>query len=298
MKIILSRKGFDSSYGGSPSPILEDNTFLSLPIPASNCGREYSIRYRDLRPQGINLEKLIDDLAVKTPEGKVSSQDLAHFDPDICFDAYPHRESGWRGLFGQCLAAQGHLRNQGVGIGDLFLFYGLYQYVKNTNGTYVYDKSSRPIHLIWGWMQIGDIVDIAKEQASKQIKYPWASYHPHYHFQTQPANNTLYVASEKLSIEGFGSDKTKGFGVFEHYRDELQLTDPDNDKTSYWRLPGWLYQENKPCPLSYNAKREWKLENGYARLKSFTRGQEFVVDVCDHCQSAGWLNSMLSCLDK
>jgi len=33
MKIILSRKGFDSSYGGYPSPILPDKTLLSLPIP-------------------------------------------------------------------------------------------------------------------------------------------------------------------------------------------------------------------------------------------------------------------------
>ncbi|MDD2332239.1 MAG: hypothetical protein PHI68_06275 [Candidatus Cloacimonetes bacterium] len=294
MKIIFSRKGFDSSYGGSPSPILEDDTIVSLPIPASDCSREYSIRYRDLRPQGVDLGKLINDLAVKTSNGKVSSKDLAHFDPDICDNAYSPREPGWRGLFGQCLAAQGHLRNQGVGIGDLLLFYGLYQRVKKVNGNYVYDKSSRPIHLIWGWMQIGDIVDVAKEQASKQIKYPWASYHPHYHFQKQPANNTLYVANESLSIEGLGVNKIKGYGVFEHYREELQLTDPDYDKTSYWRLPEWMYQENKlSCPLTYNANRGWKLENGYARLKSYTRGQEFVYSSRTSKDLIDWLSELL-----
>ena len=33
MKIILSRKGFDSSAGKQASPIMPDGTLLSLPIP-------------------------------------------------------------------------------------------------------------------------------------------------------------------------------------------------------------------------------------------------------------------------
>ena len=33
MKIILSRKGFDSGSGGCPSPILPDGRLISLPIP-------------------------------------------------------------------------------------------------------------------------------------------------------------------------------------------------------------------------------------------------------------------------
>jgi len=288
MIIVFSRKGFDSSYGGSPSPILEDGTIVSLPIPESDYDREYSIRYKDLKPHGVDLGKLIDDLAVK---GKVSSKDHAHFDPDICENAYSPRKKGWRGLFGQCLAAQGHLRNQHVGIGDLFLFYGLYQKVKKTNGKYVYDKSARPIHLIWGWMQVGDKFDVAKEQ----LKYPWASYHPHYHFQKQHINNTLYVASETLNIEGLGENRIKGYGVFEHYREELQLTDPDKDKTSYWRLPAWMYQENKEsCPLTYNANREWELENGYARLKSFTRAQEYVYPGPIPKEALKWLRGLFS----
>ena len=33
MRIVLSRKGFDSAAGGAPSPVLKDKTMLSLPIP-------------------------------------------------------------------------------------------------------------------------------------------------------------------------------------------------------------------------------------------------------------------------
>jgi len=37
MKIILSRKGFDSSAGGYPSPlIIEENQLVSFPIPEGN----------------------------------------------------------------------------------------------------------------------------------------------------------------------------------------------------------------------------------------------------------------------
>ena len=38
MKIMLSRKGFDSTKedGGYPSPILPDGTLLSLPVPDCN----------------------------------------------------------------------------------------------------------------------------------------------------------------------------------------------------------------------------------------------------------------------
>lgn len=47
MKIILCRKGFDSSAGGYPSPlILEQNQLLSLPIPDNKIVT--GITYKDL----------------------------------------------------------------------------------------------------------------------------------------------------------------------------------------------------------------------------------------------------------
>ena len=36
MKIILSRKGFDSANGGIVSPIMEDGTLVSFPIPSKD----------------------------------------------------------------------------------------------------------------------------------------------------------------------------------------------------------------------------------------------------------------------
>ena len=41
MRVILSRKGFDSSNGGCASPIFPDNTMLSLPIPSEDGNMDY-----------------------------------------------------------------------------------------------------------------------------------------------------------------------------------------------------------------------------------------------------------------
>ena len=41
MKLILSRKGFDSGYGQIPSLILKDGTLLSLPIPDDKAKTKY-----------------------------------------------------------------------------------------------------------------------------------------------------------------------------------------------------------------------------------------------------------------
>jgi hypothetical protein len=165
-KLILSRKGFDSSFGGSPSPILKDGKIISFPIPVNTTNQNYYLTFNDLTPLGVDLGKLISDLAKPTSirkdhkvmgKIKVSADDLAHLDPDICHDALPRRDKDWRGLFGQAAAAQGHLKNQEVGIGDIFLFYGLYQSVKLVDNRYIYDNKKPLIHLIWGWMQIGEV---------------------------------------------------------------------------------------------------------------------------------------------
>jgi hypothetical protein len=44
MNVILSRKGFDSQYGGYPSPVLPDGRMISLPIPLTD-----KIEYKNLR---------------------------------------------------------------------------------------------------------------------------------------------------------------------------------------------------------------------------------------------------------
>lgn len=104
MKIVFSRKGFDSTAGGVPSPIV-DGVPLSLPIPA----RERSRTCFADRGFGETVSHLT--------RGKLTGTDLCHDDPMF---------AGGFCWLGQCGAAQGHLVKHGVGPGDHFLFFGLF----------------------------------------------------------------------------------------------------------------------------------------------------------------------------
>lgn len=114
MKLILSRKGFDSQSGGCPSPIFPDGTLCSLPIPHDPS----EIIYGDLWHGDTNIGETVADLTRNWDGAK----EPAHLDPDINYAAYP-RQEGWHPLFGQSGIAQRHLDNQDVQAGDLFLFF-------------------------------------------------------------------------------------------------------------------------------------------------------------------------------
>lgn len=75
MKIIFSRKGFDSGSGGFPSPIFPDGRLLSLPIP----DKKSPITYKDIRWGSYNVGEVVESLT----DGKITSDYRAHLDPDV-----------------------------------------------------------------------------------------------------------------------------------------------------------------------------------------------------------------------
>lgn len=125
MKLILSRKGFDSSAGGCPNPVFPDGRFLALPIPDD----QSPIRYGQIQHQGHSIGRLVSQLTGKP----AFSRKGAHLDPDVIEDAFP-RQPGWRPMLGQHSSAQAHLVNCGVGQGDLFLFLRYSGRLKSTVG--------------------------------------------------------------------------------------------------------------------------------------------------------------------
>ena len=88
-KLIVSRKGFDSKYGGCPSPIFADHTMYSLPIVSGD--HEVPIHYRDLHHGNINMGQVVEGLTGWRHE----KRNLAGLDPDVRQDAVP-RYDGWR----------------------------------------------------------------------------------------------------------------------------------------------------------------------------------------------------------
>ena len=281
MKIIFSRKGFDSSSGGGPSPILQDGRMVSLPIP----DKQSSIRYRDICWQEYDLGSLVCNLT----SGRIPASHFAHLDPDINSESLS-RHSEWRPIFGQTGAAQGHLRNNSVQAEDIFLFFGLFRNVINNAGKLSWDTRSQPRHVLWGWLQIDEVLKVDSCDLSR---YEWARYHPHFH-RNSDANNTLYVARRYLTLPGVAAGGLAGAGVFLCFSEQLMLTASAATKISQWELPQWFYPHDNKYPLTYHSDmaRWQRTENG-TRLNTVAKGQEFILDTSDFPEAIEWLKGLL-----
>ena len=119
MKIILSRKGFDSSSGGFASPIFPDGTMLSLPIPVQEVDTSCT-KYSDIRYSKYTYQDILEQLNPRRSNKMV----YCHLDPDIRDDIWKYSLPYWHPAFGQIGAAETHLQNHNVQAGDLFLFFG------------------------------------------------------------------------------------------------------------------------------------------------------------------------------
>ncbi len=284
MKIVLSRKGFDSQYGGVPSPIFPDGTALSFPIPARHAPTEF----RNLRWGNGSLGPIVEHLT----KGRVREVDRCHLDPDLRIDALP-RPPGWRPAFGQVGIAQSHLAREGVGAGDLFLFFGWFRPAESVGaGEWRYVQHAPSVHRLFGWLQVSDVVTVGNDIQSARAAYPWLSAHPHLNGRSWPPNNAIYIATRTLTIAG-PEIRVSGGGLFQHADDRLTLTAPGAAKRSQWRLPVWFWSTDAPPSLSYHRKeRRWRRQGPWVYLDTVGRGQEFVFDTDGVPEAVAWLRGL------
>jgi len=240
MRIIFSRKGFDSAAGGGPSPIV-DGRPLSLPIPA---GTASETSYGDLG---------LGEHAARASRGKLGASDLCHHDPMFCDDGTC--------VFGQHSAAQTHLERQGVGVGDVFLFFGLF----------AEETSGEPHHRIFGYLKVEQVLPLAKSVPDELIKLA----HPHA-LAMHSANDVIWRGEGRTAARASAA---------------LRLTVPDGPP-SLWHRPDWL----KRGGLSYHdrADRWIRGAKGHKRLRSVARGQEFVADIGRRSEPRQWLERILA----
>lgn len=266
-KLILSRKGFDSFYGRCPSPIFEDGSLLSLPIPEDRG----PVRFCDIEP---GLGKLVEDLS----GGRVSSMRKAHLDPDLRREALP-RQPGWRPLLGQSDQALRHLQRRDVRAGDLFLFFGWFREVHYQDGRYQYRRGAPHLHVLFGWMEIGEV--LSRLDASL---LPWARNHPHVHHDFGPTD-AIYVSATK----------SRGAGVFRCFDERLVLTARlPNKKRSVWRLPPWFHPHGRPSTLTYHGQEDrWSRVHDDVFLRTVGRGQEFVLDCEHYLEAERWVDDLI-----
>ncbi len=256
MKLILSRKGFDSAAGGGPSPILPDDRPVSLPIPAPD-----ERRYRDVRaPDGLALDRLLAKLGVSERVRRGG----CHLDPDLDERAV-EREPGWRPAFGSVGAAGSHLAGQGVGPGDLFLFFGWFRRFE-VAGRKLRAVPGSDVHMIFGYLQVGRVY----EPSSAEELPSWLRDHPH----ARPrligsTGNVLYTATDRLTIPGRRS-RLPGAGLLP-WSSHRVLTAPGKTR-SRWSLPRAVFGDRQ---ITYHSQRSWR----EGHFQAAGRGQEFVLEV-------------------
>ena len=192
MKVILSRKGFDSANGGIVSPIFEDGTMISFPIPCeTDCDTYSDLVYREK-----SYSEILKDLHYK---GDVYN---CHVDPDLDMQRRKEKIDGWFPAFGQINASASYLiKNIRVAPKDLFLFFGNFHYVEDVGGSYQYMRNSgdfyrdSDLQVIWGYLQVGEIITKPDEQQAM-------AWHPHSQdYRTKNQTNVIFKAAEKLSFD-------------------------------------------------------------------------------------------------
>ena len=288
MKIILSRKGFDSSSGGVASPIFQSGQICSLPIPDHSTDNQQLPRYQDLITGDVCVGSLVQELT----RGRISADRTPHLDPDLDYNSVP-RKAGWKPIFGQADAAERHLQKNDVGEGDVFLFFGWFRQVELIAGAYRYIRDAPDLHVIFGWLQIERRIPVGKDEEIPD----WASDHAHCAREKHGNPDVIYTSTDKMHLPSISINRS-GAGVFHRFDQRLCLTMPGQNR-SVWQLPRWLCLEDGKQGLSYHrSAARWTLQEDCTRLRSVGRGQEFVLDCNEYPQAVGWLKGILDLIEE
>jgi hypothetical protein len=310
-RIILSRKGFDSSAGGDYSPFDPDTgKYIVLPIPIDDKEACISNRleYEAIRIKknylpdysDINLKSLMETMGKKAIiKGKESQR--AHFDPWLGRCPWLSKDSDHHiGAFGQVDGPQTTLMNNYVGKGSLFLFFSRFKPINWTKVSRFNDIDIRPEHLkegvyfIYGWLRVGgEPIKCYDEIDSKindpELKRELKERHPHAKaeyfekYEKKKGKNTIYIADIYLFDN---SKEYSGCGYFHELSENLLLTATESAQKS--RIGNWIPSRWKMPPgfsseqcCSYLKRRYTK--DGLAETAG--RGQEFVFKESDEfCQ--------------
>jgi Nucleotide modification associated domain 3 len=283
MKLVLSRKGFDSGYGGMPSPILPDGRLAPLPIPSSFDQATLA----DINIPDVDLGQLLSDLS----NNSHTLETRIHLDPDL--DRTPStRLPGWRPALGQSGNAQSHLRAAGVGEGDVFIFFGWFRQTERVGGAWRFARTAPHLHVMFGWLEVSDVLPIVQERDRCLCQFPWVANHPHVldpdHY-IDP-RNTLYLAAK---ASRFTPRPSHGGGRFLMYNDQLRLTKQGHSR-SIWMLPHWFFPKQGKVPLSYHPRPDqWQWDVNGVTLRTAAKGQEFILDGEEYLEAENWAGTLI-----
>ena len=278
MKIILSRKGFDSGNSDMPSAFVRGGEMVSFPIPTRERTKLADlIRYNDIRVEGMSMVERIKQL--RGNRKKPFKHEFCHHDPDLIRDSRDRPSlAGWRGILGQSKNAQTDLETECVDVGDLFLFFGWFKEAEQGPNGLRFLKGAPHLHAFFGYLQIGEIFPVRADQRLPD-KYGCFADHPHLTQErlelqqrgNTATNDTVYIAAESLSLDS----KLPGWGVFQHSSD-LVLTKKGRTR-AFWSLPDFLQGQK----IGRLRKDAWTSPDGAFRSPDIGQ-QEIIINADDN----------------
>lgn len=301
-KLILSRKGFDSASGNGYSPFdPKTGKFIVLPIPEDE-EKDALYKYNELSLvsqffEGINaknLQELINHPKMyfgKNTKIEVRNRS-AHYDPIL--GRCPWLTNGPEfGAFGQSEAAAGHLRNNQVQEGSIFLFFSRFTPIKyRVHPLDPIGAWTQGAYFIYGWLKVNKVITKVNQS---ELPIEIRDRHPHgsdYDFINRD-NNTIFLAAEKL----FEDMDIPGSGYFPKLTSDLLLSSElHKNQPSIWKLPSFFNTDDyRPTYLNVeeNISNRWLNcpdNSNYCYVQSAGRGQEYVSNLKD--KSLEWLRSL------
>lgn len=249
---------------------MPNGDLVFFPIPELNSG----VSYRDLVYGNSTYEEILHDLKYCCRD-KTTHQVVwdCHLDPNIDHKHKNHNST--IGVFGQCEEAAGHLINNNIKKGDIFLFFGTFRRVETApDGRYRYVKKDKEKHIVFGYLEVDEVID-KKETILRD--YHW---HPHAHSSyIDKTNNVLYVSCKHLF-----NTVQPGFGIFT-FSDDLILTE-DNMSKSKWKL-NHIMTTTEHMTYHLNPKKESYFQS--ARI-----GQEFIINDIDSDDIKAWIKKQVN----
>ena len=291
MRLVLSRKGFDSGSGGCLSPY-NHNTgqYIWFPIPEKVNSYSNKIRYKNILVKneylsglkGSNLSEVYKNYKgtnrVKLRRNEYASIDnnelFAHFDPMLGIPPLIEENEKWiigKG-FGQFNAAP-QLENHDVNKGSIFLFFGGFQSTANT-------KISG--HYIYVWLKVKKRIE-TYEECKEILEQYNLNHHPHITEAAFNRNQKNYIfLPEQWLYEDLN---IPGCGYFSTLNDHLLLSSNKESNKATWKLPNLFYKN-----LTQVHQKTWeKTKDGFCTVKTGI-GQEFITELSK--QGEEWLREL------
>jgi hypothetical protein len=249
------------------------------------------LTYRGLRTtEGKKVARFVAELT----NGKVSLDDRVHLDPDIRPELRDKKHCSLPLTFGQSGIAQRELEKKGVKQGDLFLFFGWFRKAdERSPGSFRFTREASDIHAIWGWLQIGQVLDLNDSLQRREARRI-APKHPHVVRPNTGKADCLYVAKNTLAF----LPSRRGAGAFREFHEAIRLSNGQRDLSekllrSRWKLPAF-FKDVKMTHLPGDPR--WELIGESVLFDCAKgRGQEFIFETKGHEKAvARWLEGIFN----